>query len=55
LRKDFFKFTSPTAVEKRRLAGGRERLIEQEFGIGGEWVEIAQKVLDEKRKLGTHT
>ena len=55
LRKDFFKFTSPTAVEKRRLAGGRERLIEQEFGIRGEWVEIAQKVLDEKRKLGTHT
>ena len=54
LRKDFFKFTSPTAVEKRRLAGGREQLIEQEFGIGGEWVEIAQKVLDEK-KLGTHT
>jgi arylamine N-acetyltransferase len=49
-RKDFFKFTSPTAVEKRRLAGGRERLIEQEFGIGGKWVELAQQVLDAQRR-----
>ena len=51
LRKDFFKFTSPTSVEKRHLAGGRERLIEQEFGIGGQWVEMAQKVLDGQRRL----
>ena len=52
-RKDFFKFTSPTAIEKRKLKRERERekFIEQEFGIGGEWVEIAQKLLDEKRAL----
>jgi arylamine N-acetyltransferase len=50
IRKDFFKFTSPTAIEKRRLAsGGRERLIEQEFGIAGEWVEAAQQILDTQR------
>jgi arylamine N-acetyltransferase len=49
LRKDFFKFTSPTAVEKRRLAQGRERVIEEEFGIRGEWVEVAQRFLDERR------
>jgi hypothetical protein len=47
--KDFFKFTSPTAVHKRRLAQGRERLIEEEFGIRGEWVEAAQRFLDERR------
>lgn len=49
LRKDFFKFTSPTSVEKRRLKQGRERLVEEEFGIGAEWVEFAQKILDERR------
>jgi len=52
LRKDYFKFTSPTAVEKRRLAGGREHLIEQEFGISAEWVEAAQQVLDARRAAG---
>ncbi|MFZ1946093.1 MAG: arylamine N-acetyltransferase [bacterium] len=46
LRKDFFKFTSPEAVEKRRVKAGRERLVEEEFGIGAEWVEAAQRVLD---------
>jgi arylamine N-acetyltransferase len=50
LRKDFFKFTSTTSMEKRKLTGGREELIEKEFGISGEWVEVAQRVLDEKRK-----
>jgi len=49
LRKDFFKFTSPTAVEKRRIAQGREKLIEQEFGIGAEWVKAAQDLLDRNR------
>lgn len=52
LRKDFFKFTSPTSVEKRRLKQGRERLVEQEFGIAAEWVELAQKLLDDKRARG---
>jgi len=49
LRKDFFKFTSPGAVEKRRVKACRERLVEEEFGIKAEWVEAAQRVLDRSR------
>lgn len=52
LRKDFFKFTSPTSVEKRRVGEGKERLIEEEFGISAEWVEYAQNLLDQKRAAG---
>jgi arylamine N-acetyltransferase len=51
LRKDFFKFTSPTSIEKRRIASGRERFIEQEFGIGAGWVEAAQRLLDSRPKI----
>jgi arylamine N-acetyltransferase len=50
LRKDFFKFTSAAAVEKRRISSGREALVQEEFGIRGEWVEVAQRLLDEKRE-----
>jgi hypothetical protein len=35
-------------VEKRRVKSGRERLVEEEFGIGGEWVEAAERVLDQR-------
>jgi arylamine N-acetyltransferase len=48
LRKDFFKFTSRASVDKRRVSQGRERLIEQEFGIAAEWADLAQKLLDGK-------
>ena len=49
LRKDFFKFSSRETISKRRLKAGVEGLIEAEFGIGGEWTEIAQKILSTKR------
>lgn len=52
LRKDFFKFTSRAAVEKRRVREGKERLIEEEFGISAELVEYAQQLLDRKRAAG---
>ena len=52
LRKDFFKFTSPTSIEKRRVAGGCERLIEEEFGIGAQWADLARSILDAKRAEG---
>jgi arylamine N-acetyltransferase len=51
LRRDFFKFTSSSAVEKRHIKTGRERLVEEEFGIGGEWLEAAQRVLDQRAAL----
>ena len=53
LRKDFFKFTSPTSVEKRRIRNGRERLVEEEFGIAAEWVDLAQNLLDRDRKAAS--
>jgi len=51
LREDFFKFTSPTSVEKRRIKNGRERFVEEEFGIAAEWVDLAQNLLDRERKV----
>lgn len=50
LRKDFFKFTSQRGISKRRLKHDIETFIQQEFGIAGEWTEIAQDILRERRR-----
>jgi arylamine N-acetyltransferase len=49
LRKDFFKFTSRGAVKKCKVAGGIHGFIEENFGIKGEWIGIAQEVLGSRR------
>jgi arylamine N-acetyltransferase len=46
LRRDFFKFTSRDGVSKRRLKRDIEHIIEDEFGISGEWTERAQRILN---------
>jgi arylamine N-acetyltransferase len=51
-RRDFFKFTSRGTISKRRLKSDVETMIQQEFGISGEWTELAQRVLAEKRRKG---
>jgi arylamine N-acetyltransferase len=49
-RKDFFKFTSRETVDKRRVKGGVEHLIEEEFGIGGDFARAARKIVDARRE-----
>jgi arylamine N-acetyltransferase len=49
-RKDYSRFTSPASTAKRRVKQDIERFIEEEFGIDGEWVSIAQRLLSERRK-----
>jgi arylamine N-acetyltransferase len=49
IRRDFFKFTGRGTITKRKLKGDVESVIRREFGIGGEWTELAQRLL-EKRK-----
>jgi arylamine N-acetyltransferase len=48
-RKDFFKFTSRQAIDKRRLKHDIEAFIADEFGIGREWTNLAQRLLKERR------
>jgi arylamine N-acetyltransferase len=50
LRKDFFKFTSPEGIAKRKVKQGIERLIEEEFGIGSEFTRTAQEILARRRE-----
>jgi arylamine N-acetyltransferase len=52
LRKDFFKFSSRDSVDKRRLAGGIERFIKDEFGIGEELTARAREILEARRSAG---
>jgi arylamine N-acetyltransferase len=51
LRRDFFKFTSLRTISKRKLKHDIESVISREFGISGEWTELAQRLLMERRKL----
>jgi arylamine N-acetyltransferase len=48
-RRDFFKFTSRRTITKRRLKRDIEAFIREEFGIDGEWTELAQRLLNERR------
>ena len=48
-RKDFFKFTSQRTITKRKLKHDIERFIQEEFGIAGEWTDLARKALEEVR------
>jgi arylamine N-acetyltransferase len=50
LRKDFFKFTSRKTIEKRKVGQGVERLIQDEFGIAGDYVRAAEAVLAARRE-----
>ena len=50
LRKDYFKFASPSEISKRRLGRGIDRVIEDEFGIGRKWVSMAWDVLEGRRE-----
>jgi arylamine N-acetyltransferase len=50
LRKDFFKFSSRDGVEKRKVRDEVERLIEEEFGIRGEFTKVAQEILTKRRE-----
>jgi arylamine N-acetyltransferase len=50
LRKDFYKFTSRKSIDKRKVKHDVERLIEDVFGIKGEWARVAQKILTERRQ-----
>ena len=52
LRRDFFKFTSRGTISKRKLKHDIESTIRQEFGISGEWTELAQRLLVERRRAG---
>lgn len=49
LRKDFFKFTSRENIDKRKVKQGVERLIQEEFGIGGDFTRAAQQILAARR------
>jgi arylamine N-acetyltransferase len=49
-RRDFFKFTSRRTVNKRRLKDDIENVIRKEFGISGEWTDLAQRLLTERRR-----
>ncbi len=49
LRKDFFKFASTTTVEKRKIKDDITGVIEEEFGIPGDWVEVAARILEERK------
>ncbi len=51
-RKDFLKVTSCGRISKWRLKTGRERVIEEEFGIDAAWVERARHVLEAERSGG---
>jgi arylamine N-acetyltransferase len=48
-RKDFYKFTSPEAIDKRRLKDGIESFIADEFGIDPAMTDLAQRLLRERR------
>ncbi len=50
LRKDFFKFTSHQTVSKRRLKYDIETFVQENFGIDGQWTDLAQKLLAERRQ-----
>jgi len=50
LRKDFFKFTSRESIDKRKVKQGVERLIQEEFGIGGDFTRAAHKILAARRE-----
>ena len=50
LRKDFFKFTSRDGISKRRLKHDIETFIQQEFGIDGQWTEIARDILRQRHR-----
>jgi arylamine N-acetyltransferase len=50
LRKDFFKFTSRENIEKRKVKQGVERLIQDEFGIAGDYARAARKILAARRE-----
>jgi arylamine N-acetyltransferase len=52
LRKDFFKFASRTTVSKSKLKGGVEAFICEHFGIDRRWTDLAQQVLEERRRGG---
>jgi arylamine N-acetyltransferase len=49
-RKDFFKFSSRDSVDKRRLAGGIEGFVREEFGIAEEWTARAREILEGRRR-----
>lgn len=49
LRKDFFKFTSRKSIEKRKVRQGVEKIIQDEFGIAGDYVRAAGRILAERR------
>jgi arylamine N-acetyltransferase len=49
-RKDYSRFASRDAISKRRVREGVEIYIQEEFGIGGDWVSLAQKILNERRE-----
>jgi arylamine N-acetyltransferase len=48
-RKDFYKFTSPEAIDKRRLKDGVEAFIADEFGIDPAMTDLARRLLRERR------
>jgi arylamine N-acetyltransferase len=50
LRKDFFKFTSREGIDTRKIKQGVEQLIEEEFGIGGDFTRAARQILAERRE-----
>jgi arylamine N-acetyltransferase len=50
LRKDYLKFASHSEISKRRLGGGIDRVIEDEFGIDRRWVSMAWDVLEGRRR-----
>jgi hypothetical protein len=49
LRKDFFKFTSHSEVDKRRLKRDIESFVQENFGIDCQWTDLARKILAERR------
>jgi arylamine N-acetyltransferase len=49
LRKDFFKFTSRAAVDRRRIGAGIEAFVEANFGIKAEWTDMARQAVRARR------
>ena len=54
LRKDFFKFTSRDSIEKRKVREDVEGLIEEAFGIRGEFAKVALEILTKRREATWH-
>jgi len=49
-RKDYSRFASRAAINKQRVRDGVEKYIQEEFGIGADWVSLARKILSERRE-----